>query len=87
MAKVRSGYAILKDTHPMWQSIVYGACSVEYAGYAEAPPLRQDIGVKRHSNPLYRPGGGQWGDRCITRTVRIVFISLLALYHVSGVKM
>ena len=58
MAKVHSGYAILKDVHPMWQSIVYGACIVEYAEYAIAPPLGQDIG---RSNPLYRPGGGQWG--------------------------
>ena len=61
MAKIRSGYAILKDVHPTWQSIVYEACIVKYAECAKAPPLGQDIEVKRRSNPLYCPGRGQWG--------------------------
>ena len=46
VAKVCSGYAILKDTHHMWQSVVYRACIVEYAEYAKAHPWGRTQGSK-----------------------------------------
>ena len=58
MAKVRSGYAILKDTHHMWQSVVYRACIVEYAEYAKAYPWGRTQGSKDALIPSITREGG-----------------------------